>query len=259
VTLVGSDLDPAPVVLPRSPDAPAWSQTGRYQIVGEITRGGMGAVLKGRDQELRRDLAVKVLLGNHRDHPAMVRRFVEEAQIGGQLEHPGIVPVYDIGVFTDRRPFFAMKLVRGRTMAALLEKRASPAHDLPRVLGIFEQVCKAVAYAHAHKVIHRDLKPSNVMVGSFGEVQVMDWGLAKVLEAGGAAEDDGLAAKIRTAESGSDTEASGVGSVLGTPGYMAPEGNKGVRGGNNGGRSRKRVSGFKMPRIGSCHLICPGR
>ena len=154
---------------------------GRLQLFGEIARGGMGAVLKGRDTDLGRELAVKVLLDRHRDDPDLVRRFVEEAQIAGQLQHPGIVPVYDLGTFADHSPYFSMKLVRGRTLAELLQGRSSPDQDRPRFLGIFEAVCQTMAYAHARGVIHRDLKPSNVMVGSFGEVQVMDWGLAKVL------------------------------------------------------------------------------
>src|SRR5262249_53287728 len=153
---------------------------GRLQLHGEIARGGMGAVLKGRDADLGRELAVKVLLERHRDDPELVRRFVEEAQIAGQLQHPGIVPVYELGAFADRRPFFTMKLVKGRTVAEILRDRPGPAHDLPRLLTTFLQVTQTVAYAHARGVIHRDLKPSNVMVGSFGEVQVMDWGLAKV-------------------------------------------------------------------------------
>ena len=126
---------------------------------------------------------------DHRDNPDLVRRFVEEAQIGGQLQHPGIVPVYELGTFADRRPYFTMKLVKGRTLAELLDGRQDPADDRPRFLAIFEQVCQTVAYAHARGVIHRDLKPANVMVGSFGEVQVMDWGLAKVLPRGGVADD----------------------------------------------------------------------
>jgi Protein kinase domain len=126
---------------------------------------------RGHPAEEARDLAVKVLLEAHRDKPDLIRRFVEEAQIGGQLQHPGIVPIYELGTFADRRPCFAMKLVKGQTLAALLAGRSSPADGLPRFLGIFEQVCQTVAYAHARGVIHRDLKPSNVMVGSFGEVQ----------------------------------------------------------------------------------------
>jgi tetratricopeptide (TPR) repeat protein len=216
-----------PLVKPAStevPDAP-----GRYELLGEIARGGMGAVLKGRDNDLGRELAVKVLLEQHHGNPALVRRFVEEAQIGGQLQHPGIVPVYELGTFPDRRPYFAMKLVKGRTLAALLSERKGARDDLPRFLGIFEQVAQTVAYAHARGVIHRDLKPSNVMVGSFGEVQVMDWGLAKVLAEGVVADEPGSASPpveesvIWTVRSGSGEDESQAGSVLGTPAYMAPE------------------------------------
>ena len=170
-----------------------------------------------------------MLLETHKEKPDLVRRFVEEAQIGGQLQHPGVVPVYELGTFGDRRPYFTMKLVKGQTLAELLAGRESPIEDLPRFLGIFEQVCQTVAYAHARDVIHRDLKPSNVMVGSFGEVQVMDWGLAKVLARGGVV-DDAAAGKIpahetviATARVGSDSDLSQAGSVLGTPAYMAPE------------------------------------
>ncbi len=172
----------SPVVRPSSPEMPA--DQGRYQILGEIDHGGMGAVFKGRDPDLGRDLAIKVLLEKYHDDPEMTRRFVEEAQICGQLQHPGIVPVYELGSFDDGRPYFTMKLVKRPHLAALLKERSDPAHELPRFLGIFEQVCQTMAYAHARGVIHRDLKPSNVMVGAFGEVQVMDWGLAKVLPHG---------------------------------------------------------------------------
>jgi serine/threonine-protein kinase len=219
----------AAVIKPSSEEVPAPAQRGdRYQLFGEIARGGMGAVIKGRDPDLGRDLAVKVLLSSRRDKPELVRRFVEEAQIGGQLQHPGIVPVYELGAFADQRPYFTMKLVKGRTLAALLDERRSPAHDLPRYLSIFESICQTVAYAHSRGVIHRDLKPSNVMVGSFGEVQVMDWGLAKVLKEGGAVDEppersaveEGAVATLR---SGSTLDESVAGSVIGTPAYMAPE------------------------------------
>jgi len=217
------------VVRPSSTEMPAPDHRGdRFQLLGEIARGGMGAVLKGRDPDLGRDLAIKVLLEKHRDHPELVRRFVEEAQIGGQLQHPGIVPVYELGQFGNHRPYFAMKLVEGRTLAALLTARENTAQDLPRLLDIFEQVCQTLAYAHDRGVIHRDLKPSNVMVGNFGEIQVMDWGLAKVLSRGGLADDPPAhpareAALIWTARNGSDAVISKAGSVLGTPAYMAPE------------------------------------
>jgi serine/threonine protein kinase len=120
----GSDDAGVAVIRPSSDEMPTPAERGdRYQLFGEIARGGMGAVLKGRDPDLGRDLAIKVLLELHQDQPKLVRRFVEEAQIGGQLQHPGIVPVYELGAFTDRRPYFTMKLVKGQTLAALLQER----------------------------------------------------------------------------------------------------------------------------------------
>ena len=191
---------------------------GRFEVHGEIGRGGMGAVLRGHDPALDRDLALKVLLDGRRHDAEALRRFHEEARIGGRLQHPGLVPVYELGAEADGRPFFAMKLVDGRTLSALLKARASPADDQPRFLTVFEQVCQAVAYAHASGIIHRDLKPTNVMVGAFGEVQVMDWGLAKAL--------NGPPASSTTppslAPAGRDDE-SHEGAVLGTPAYMPPE------------------------------------
>jgi serine/threonine-protein kinase len=232
VLLRQAEGDSDPVVLPGSDALPPRDATGdRYQLFGEIARGGMGAVLRGRDVDLGRDLAVKVLLQKHAERPEVVRRFIEEAQIGGQLQHPGVVPVYDIGRFGEL-PFFTMKLVKGKTLSALLNDRTDPSVDRPRFLGIALQVAQALAYAHARGVIHRDLKPANIMVGAFGEVQVMDWGLAKVLPEGGIADEEKASRErerpeqttIRTVRSGSgsgtDTEA---GSLLGTPAYMPPE------------------------------------
>src|SRR5262249_10361492 len=129
--------------------------------------------------------------------------------------------------FPDRRPYFTMKLVKGKTLAALLEQRASPQDDLPRFLTIFGQVCQTVAYAHARGVIHRDLKPANVMVGAFGEVQVMDWGLAKVLPHAGQAEETSTqeVTSIRTGSAGAGPVGQRVGTLygMGTFGYMPPE------------------------------------
>jgi eukaryotic-like serine/threonine-protein kinase len=184
-------LDPVAPVLPE--------QAGVCRVVGEIARGGVGLILKGHDERLGRDLAVKVLRDEYKDRPEVVRRFLDEAQVSGQLQHPGIVPVHEVGQFEDGRPDFTMKLVQGRTLGSLLSERKPVGQvsnlpgadqaswklapqDLPRFLKIFEQVCQTLAYAHTKGVIHRDLKPANVMVGAFGEVQVMDWGLAKQLQ-----------------------------------------------------------------------------
>jgi tetratricopeptide (TPR) repeat protein len=211
-------------------------QLGRYELGEEIAHGGMGAVLLARDPALNRDLAIKVLKPELQHRPDLVRRFVEEAQITAQLPHPGIVPVHELGQDDNGLPYLAMKLVRGQTLAQLLAPRASPAEDLPRFVGIFEQVCQAVAFAHSHRVIHRDLKPANVMVGRFGEVQVMDWGLAKVLGQAPTKEEqaagEAAASAIRTLRSeaaaglvGSSTArgATQAGTVLGTPAYSPPE------------------------------------
>ena len=187
----------------------------------------MGAVFKGRDPNLGRDLAVKVLFEAHRDNPDLVRRFVEEAQIAGQLQHPGVVPVFELGQFADTRPYFSMKLVKGRTLADVLNGRSDPRQDQLVHVGTWLQICQTVAYAHARGVIHRDLKPSNVMLGSFGEVQVMDWGLAKVLPRSGVVDDaiggEAEAPQTVIATAGEGGVRSRFGSVLGTPAYMAPE------------------------------------
>ncbi len=231
-----------PILQPTSKEMPKTVESSRYQLQGEIARGGMGAVLKGRDIDLGRNLAIKVLLDEHKENPQVIQRFIEEAQIGGQLQHPGVAPVYELGQFEDQRPFFTMKLVKGETLAYMLAGRRAVTQSRTKLLGIFEQVCQTMAYAHSRRVIHRDLKPANIMVGAFGEVQVMDWGLAKVLPKGGQQSaqktlppDDGksVIATFRGEGSdlplpqvgnlnpiGSDTQ---MGSAMGTPAYMPPE------------------------------------
>ena len=204
---------------------------GNYQLLGEIARGGMGVVLKGHDTDLGRDIAVKVLDARLCERMDVVQRFVEEAQIGGQLQHPGIVPVYELGMMEDERPYFTMKLVKGRTLAALLAARETAGSDRGKLLDIFESICQTMAYAHSRGVIHRDLKPANIMVGAFGEVQVVDWGLAKVLVRGGVADEkrsreaqaDRTILETVRSDGSNDGSQSLVGSVLGTPAYMPPE------------------------------------
>jgi len=220
------DSDSAPRVLLR---ATSGSTTGgavapsesRYEIEGEIARGGMGVVLRGQDVDLGREVAVKVIRPELADHPIALQRFIEEAQIAGQLQHPGVIPVYELGVQGDRRVFFSMKLIEGKTMAALLAEREDPRRGHAQLIGIFEQVCQTVAYAHSKGVIHRDLKPANVLIGAFGEVQVADWGFAKVLARSRDGDSEGHVVQTARGESGADL--SQAGSVMGTPSYMAPE------------------------------------
>ena len=191
-------------------DAPDTSGT-KYEVLGRIGQGGMGTVYRARDLELGREVALKVVRLPELSAD-VAARMLREARTLASLEHPGIVPVHDVGTLADGRTFYAMKLVRGAPLDAL------PATSLAERFEIIERICEAVAFAHAHGVIHRDLKPQNVMVGPFGEVLVMDWGVAKL----GAIEGESLGADDdRTADRGGPSTGHGV--VLGTPGYMAPE------------------------------------
>jgi serine/threonine-protein kinase len=198
---------------------------GRFQLGEELARGGMGVVYRARDESLERDAAVKVLHERYRSDFLVGQRFLNEARITAQLQHPGIPPVFEVGQLADGRPYLAMKLIMGRTLEALLRERPGRNTDRSRFVSVFQQICQAVGYAHSKQILHRDLKPANVMVGAFGEVQVMDWGLAKMLHA----RDDSYApagetesaTMIRTnGACAADTEA---GSILGTPAYMSPE------------------------------------
>lgn len=172
---------------------------GRYTGVRPLGSGGMGRVFAARDEPLGREVAVKISHASVRGSDLDVR-LRQEAQVLAQLEHPGIVPVHDLGQLGDGRVFYVMKLVQGRTLA----EGPAPATE-SAALSVFERVADAVAFAHAHGVIHLDLKPSNIMIGAFGEVLVMDWGVAKLL-----------------APRALDADATGV-RVAGTPGFMAPE------------------------------------
>lgn len=233
----------------------------RYVIENELARGGMGAVLRAIDCDIRREVAVKYLLDQSNAKNKI--RFVEEAQITGQLEHPNIVPIHEIGVDSEKRLFFSMKMVKGRSLAQILKQSRSNvptenAFGANRLLNILISVCNALSYAHSRGVVHRDLKPANVMVGDFGEVYVMDWGLAKVLDRKGVETGVPMAIPVtaRTAASAaailapsrdnsansssaspsfsagsgrvvtsrdSETELTNDGTILGTPVYMPPE------------------------------------
>src|SRR5579872_163986 len=200
----------------------------RYRLLERVARGGMGVVYAAEDEKLERRVALKVL-----DVPGtdgdLANRLLREARVLARLEHPGIVPVHDVGTLADGRVFYTMKFVEGQRLDKFLETVASPQDRLR----LFLRICDAVAFAHARGVLHRDLKPANIMVGPFGEVLVMDWGLAKILRE-----------KTQIGESTADPEATifekpkqlgertgstkssvitGHGTVMGTPGYMSPE------------------------------------
>jgi len=180
---------------------PDFSAT-KYTFVKELGRGGMGAVYLAEDPELDRLVAIKVL--NTPEITEDLRnRMVREAQIIARLEHPGIVPVHDVGTLPDGRIYYAMKYVRG----SRLDEYAAQSASLRDRLRKFQAVCDAVAFAHAHGVIHRDLKPQNIMIGSFGEVLVLDWGIAKIRD------DPRASAAYQTND----------GAVIGTQNYMSPE------------------------------------
>jgi eukaryotic-like serine/threonine-protein kinase len=197
---------------------PDFSST-KYTVVKELARGGMGTVYLAEDAELNRLVAIKVL--NSADVTDDLRnRMVREAQIIARLEHPGIVPVHDVGVLPDGRIFYAMKFVRG----SRLDEYAAQGTALRDRLRKFQAVCDAVAFAHAHGVIHRDLKPQNIMIGSFGEVLVLDWGVAKILRHPVSSEADTLL--LPAPENNGEKMKYGDtahGTVIGTRDYMSPE------------------------------------
>ena len=211
------------------------SRDRRYEIGPQIAQGGMGAILSVREIAIRRDVAMKVMLAS--GDSADLARFVEEAQVTGQLEHPNIVPVHELSVDENGQVFYTMKMVRGITLRKVLDLMAAGTaaiaekYPLPTLLTIFQKVCDAVAFAHSKRVIHRDLKPENIMLGDFGEVLVMDWGLAKVLGERRTSKPEqptpneaafrSTVVSVR-AEQGGDGSTQ-AGTILGTPQYMSPE------------------------------------
>lgn len=227
--LVTSDEDPVHVTLPGATleGEPVAIEHG-LDLMEEIGRGGMGAVLLGRERDLNRIVAVKVLSDTTR--PVLVRRFITEAQITAQLEHPNIVPVYRMEEDEQGSPAFSMKVVRGMDLRKYVSSSRERAQkglppeavfDLNRRLEVFAQVCDAMSYAHSKGVIHRDLKPENIMVGAYNEVYVMDWGIARVV--GRDDEDLDLPGLTEDAPEEAAMHATRVGEVVGTPAYMSPE------------------------------------
>ena len=225
-TMLGGDRTPPA-------DEPTPDRLDRYEVRERIGEGGVGVVYRVRDERLERTIALKVLRTRFARDAEHVGRFTEEARLLGQLSHPGIVPVHETGTLEDGRPFFTMRLVEGETLARILRRRAKLDSDRTRVLQVLGKTCEALSYAHSLGITHGDVKPQNVMVGRFGEVQVMDFGFARQKNSEGESSESpkGSAANhgVQSADrSAAEPASSGLATPLrstraGTPAYMAPE------------------------------------
>lgn len=194
---------------------------GRYRVIDEVARGAMGVILRAWDPEIERFVALKLLHEHLQPDDEFIRRFNNEARITGRLEHPAIVPIHELGRCADGRPYFAMRLVEGLTLARLLTRPRNLHSMQLRFLQIFEKICQGVAYAHSRSIIHRDLKPSNIIVGKFGVVKIMDWGIAKHVCH---PEDTGGPGRARLRDAGvAFSDGTACGMILGTPAYLPPE------------------------------------
>jgi formylglycine-generating enzyme required for sulfatase activity/tRNA A-37 threonylcarbamoyl transferase component Bud32 len=224
--------DGAPVEHTGSYAPPKREGASRFRILRPHAKGGLGEVFVAKDEELNREVALKEIQAKHAGQVESRSRFLVEAEVTGRLEHPGIVPVYSLGSYADGRPFYAMRFIRGDSLKEAIERfhdphrpmtRGERALELRQLLGRFQDVCEAIAYAHSRGVLHRDLKPGNVMVGKFGETLVVDWGLAKL---SGRDEPDMTEGPVTSTLSG-DSALTQTGMVLGTPAYMSPEQSQG--------------------------------
>jgi serine/threonine-protein kinase len=203
--------------------------SGRFRFLRPHARGGLGEVNVALDQELHREVAVKEIQTRYADDYTSRSRFLQEAEITGGLEHPGVVPVYSLGAYADGRPYYAMRLIQGQSLKEGIELFHGPGNkaarhrslELRKLLRRFIDVCNAMTYAHSRGVIHRDLKPANIMLGSYGETLVVDWGLAKPLERVDKPHD--LSPPHLTPQLAGDTAPTEMGAILGTPAYMSPE------------------------------------
>jgi serine/threonine protein kinase len=203
----------------------------RYKVVTTIARGGMGVVMQARDLHVRRTVAMKVMKTSSQFSRENVLRFIDEAQLTGQLEHPNIVPVYELGLDEQGETFYTMKFVRGITLDEVLRglrnsnEKLTKKYPLASLVTIFLKICDGVAFAHSKGVVHRDLKPENVMIGSYGEVMVMDWGLAKNMTGAQRKESNGSVVETVADQALSDARGFQTmhGLVVGTPPYISPE------------------------------------
>jgi tetratricopeptide (TPR) repeat protein/tRNA A-37 threonylcarbamoyl transferase component Bud32 len=226
---------------PLPPGATGTGGASRYHKLRPHARGGLGEVFVARDEEFQREVALKEIQDRFADRADARARFLREAEVTGKLEHPGVVPVYGLGVYPDGRPYYAMRLIRGESMEEAIRRFHAGRSGLPsrtlgparqagptfhslafrELLGRFVMVCNAVAYAHSRGVIHRDLKPVNAMLGEYGETLVVDWGLARVMDQ--PASEQTTAERPMQLGSGSGTAPTEMGQVVGTPAYMPPE------------------------------------
>jgi formylglycine-generating enzyme required for sulfatase activity/tRNA A-37 threonylcarbamoyl transferase component Bud32 len=228
--LAATPTGPGATVASPISGAPRADSAGRFRVLRPHAKGGLGEVSVALDGELRRQVALKEIRPEHADNPAARARFLLEAEVTGQLEHPGVVPVYGLGSYPDGRPYYAMRFVEGASLHEAIRRyhqgegpdSGARALAFCRLLGRFVDVCNAVAYAHSKGVLHRDLKPGNVLLGPYGETLVVDWGLAKLTGAVGAQANDTPAVPL-TVFGGAGAAETAAGQVLGTPGYMAPE------------------------------------
>ena len=190
----------------------------RFEIKHELGRGGMGEVFLAHDMFSQRDVAIKLIRRKFLNQPSIHKRFMNEALLTSRLQHPCIVPIYDLSETEDHRPFFAMKLISGQSLASLLANTPANLQDRSQLLKIFERVCQSLAYSHSQHILHLDLKPANIMIGTYGEVHVMDWGLAREFKTLGG----NCSASLRTLNEQPACEKEGD-EVCGTPAYMSPE------------------------------------
>lgn len=214
---------------PRGPNAWSYSsERQRFTVLRLHQQGGLGRLMIAQDGELNREIALKEILPAYADNQENRRRFVREAEITGNLEHPGIVPVYSLGEFADGRPYYAMRLIRGVDLRMAIDdffakpaSRSEKELEFRQLLARFVTVCQAVDYAHNRGVIHRDLKPGNIMLGDYGETLVVDWGLAKTLDGLATADDFDLAPV--SPSNRAHTDQTQAGRIVGTTQYMSPE------------------------------------
>ncbi len=213
------------------------SEGGRFRLLRQHARGGIGVVFVALDSELHREVALKQIQIQHADDPASRARFLIEAEVTGRLEHPGIVPVYGLGTNDQGRPFYAMRFVRGQSLKEAIDRyhqsdsqqkgdRAHGTLALRELLARFIDVCHAIAYSHSRGVIHRDLKPANILLGPYGETLVVDWGLAKVVGRDDPTPQPAAEVTLRPS-SQFGTDETSAGTAIGTPAYMSPEQSEG--------------------------------